>query len=180
MPGWRTGRWSPKSSREPGWAHCQGSWQQRLLIGLWAEPVACSGRAGLGHRFGGASPSPCAGRRSRSTGRCCSRCMSRSLCDRSSSNSARPKTPHLKMGLVSKSCRMVLTQQLWRGLFIALWPRFSNIKMSKPLIPSISQPFAKGTNPYSSVLPKTAFQTAPVISSPLDPPKCREETAGKD
>lgn len=74
----------------------------------------------------------------------------------------------------------MLTQQLWRGLFIPLWPRFSNIKVSKPLIPAISQPFPKGTNPYSSALPKTACQTAPVTSSPLDPPKCIEETAGKD
>lgn len=167
MPGWRSGRWLPKSSRGLGWECRRGSWRP---IGRRAEPGACSGRAGLARRFGGASPSPCAGRRSRSTGRCCSRCTSRWLCDRSSSNSARPKTPHFKTGLVSKSCRTVLTQQLWRGLLIPLWPRFSNIKMSNPSVPPISQFFAKGTNLNSFALPKTACQTTPVTSSPLYSP----------
>lgn len=94
-PAWRSARWWPRSSPGLGWGCHRGSWLQ-LPPGPWAGPGACSGRAGSAHRCGGASPSPCAGRRSRSTGRCCSRCTSRWLCGRSSSSSARPKTPCLK------------------------------------------------------------------------------------
>lgn len=141
-PGWRSARWSPMSSRGPGWPRRPGSWWRRLL-GPWAGPAACSGHAALGHRCGGASPSPCAGRRSRSTGRCCSRCMSRWLCDRSSSSSARPKRPRFNPELVPRSCRTGLTQ-LWRGWCFPFWPRFSNSKMNSPLTAAISQPFAKG------------------------------------
>lgn len=48
-----------------------------------------SGRAGSGHRGGGAAPNPYAGRKSHSIVRCCSHCRFRWLCGHSSSSSAR-------------------------------------------------------------------------------------------
>lgn len=88
----RSVRWLPRSCPGLGLAHCsRWTWLRSPSL---QEAKAGSGRgdsghAGSGHRGGGAAPSPCAGRKSRSTGQCCNHCKSRWLCGHSSSSSAR-------------------------------------------------------------------------------------------
>lgn len=65
-------------------------WEQESLIPellLAAGWTAAAGPAGSDRRHGGASPSPCAGRKSRSNAPCCSRCTSHWPYDHSSSSS---------------------------------------------------------------------------------------------
>ena len=88
----RSVRWWPRSCPEPGSARCsRWTWPRSPSLQEAVAGSGCgdSGRAGSGHRGGGAAPSPCAGRKSRSIVRCCSRCRSRWPCGHSSSSSAR-------------------------------------------------------------------------------------------
>lgn len=70
----------PWAGRGPGW------WRRRAVLAP-GQPPRLRGPAGSGRTRGGASPSPCAGRRSRSTVLHCSRCTSRWPCAHSSSSS---------------------------------------------------------------------------------------------
>lgn len=74
--GWR----HPWAGRGPGW------WWRRAVLAP-GRPPRLRGPAGSGRTCGGASPSPCAGRRSRSSVLRCSRCTSRWPCAHSSSSS---------------------------------------------------------------------------------------------
>ena len=87
--GTRGGR-APWSPPRWGWRRRQGAGRSPgrrrravLALGQWRP----RGLAGSGRTRGGASPSPCAGRRSRSSGPRCSHCTSRWPCARSSSSS---------------------------------------------------------------------------------------------
>lgn len=87
--GTRGGRapWSPPRwgwRRRLGAGRSPGRRRRAVLaLGQWRP----RGLAGSGRTRGGASPSPCAGRRSRSSGPRCSHCTSRWPCARSSSSS---------------------------------------------------------------------------------------------
>lgn len=86
----RNVRWLLRSCPGLGWAHCsQQTWLRSPSLREAAAGSGCgdSGHAGSGHRGGGAAPSPCAGRKSRSTVRYCSHCTSHWLCGHSSSSS---------------------------------------------------------------------------------------------
>ena len=80
---WSLPRWGwqrPGAGRGPGLWQCR---TVRAQARLW-QP---RGPAGSVRTHGGASPSPCAGKRSRSSGLRCNRCMSRWPCAHNSSSS---------------------------------------------------------------------------------------------
>lgn len=69
------------------WAGRGPGWQWHWAVQAPGRPPQPWGPAGSGHTRGGASPSPCAGRRSHSNALHCSRCMSHWPCAHSSSSS---------------------------------------------------------------------------------------------
>lgn len=95
-PGGRVGQgsqggkaqWSPPrwGWQRPGAGRGPGLWRCRTVRAR-ARPRWLQGPAGSVRTHGGASPSPCAGRRSRSSGPRCSHCTSHWPCARNSSSS---------------------------------------------------------------------------------------------
>lgn len=80
---WSLPRWG---WQRPGAGRGPGLWQCRT-VRTQARLRQPRGPAGSVRTHGGASPSPCAGRRSRSSGPRCNRCMSRWPCAHNSSSS---------------------------------------------------------------------------------------------
>lgn len=81
-------QWSPPrwGWQRLGAGRGPGLWQCRT-VRAQAQPRRPRGPAGSVRTHGGASPSPCAGRRSRSSGPRCNRCTSRWPCAHNSSSS---------------------------------------------------------------------------------------------
>lgn len=111
----RSVRWLQRSCPGLGLAHCnRRTWLTSLQGAVAGSGCGDSGRAGSGHRGDGAAPSPYAGRKSRSTGRYCSRCRSRWLCGHSSSSSARHRhwlVAWILWGKLVITCHLHCTRQ---------------------------------------------------------------------
>lgn len=145
---WRSEK-QPLSSLHRGWRQterCLGPWPQPvpqetpqllpppppppLLCPQWWRTQAWAEPEGLGCRWGGASPSLCAGKRSHSSERRCNRCTSRLLYGHSSSNTEKKK----KQRRISSERHLMAGRHVLSNDELQRWESHSNYSLAKALL----------------------------------------------